>query len=640
MNRYYQGRNTKVRHYFRIATLLEGRRPLISAKQYLAVLMSLSLGITGITLAQDIAPAQTTERKQGSEYGFIIFQDRCTTCHGKPEIEKAPSPATLREMTPERISQAISEGGAMQIHAQDLTAEQIRLVAESISGRLMGTETKGDAANMPNQCASNPPLPEPETIQSWNGWGGDLGNNRYRTPAMAGLDLPTIPKLKLKWAFGYAEGMTAFGQPSVISGRVFVGTDTGYVYSLDAESGCVYWSFRPESNVRNAISIGPVTGYGETRYAAYFGDLKANVYAIDAHSGKLLWSRHVDDHYTSRVTSAPALHDGRLYVPLSSWEEASAKDLDFPCCSFRGSIVALNAISGEQMWKTYTIPEEPKPVKKNSAGTQLWAPAGVAVWNTPVVDAKRNVLYFGTGDSYTYPAAPTSDAIMALDLDTGAVRWTYQVHPDDAYLVGCQFDKTENCPELVGKDWDIPAPPILKTLPDGSDVLIVSTKPGDVLSLDPDNKGALNWRVNVAQNDSGYGGMRWGGATDDKNAYFGLMTGGLVAVELETGTLTWYAPLAEEETRASHDSAVMVIEGAAFIGGMDGVLHAVSTSDGKSLWKYDTAREFTTVNEVPAKGGSISGIGPVVAGGMVFVGSGYMIISGQPGNVLLAFAPE
>jgi len=610
----------------------------ICLKLLLVILFSW-YSVTQLVLAQEIPGPPPGERKLGSEYGFIIFQDRCTTCHGNPAVEKAPTPAVLREMAPERIFTALTSG-AMQVHAQGLSEEQIARVAESISGRLMGTETKGDASKMPNRCKNNPPLTNPAADPSWNGWSGGLANSRYSTKAKSGLAVADIPKLKLKWAFGFDQGISSFGQPAVVSGRVFVGTDTGYVYSLDAASGCVYWSFMPKSNVRNAINIGPISGHGETKYAAWFGDMKSNVYAVDARTGVLLWTQRVEDHYTSRVTSAPALYDGRLYVPISSWEEASAKTLDYPCCSFRGSVVAMDANNGDVIWKTYTIADQPQPVKKNSKGVQLWAPAGAAVWNTPTVDVKRHAIYFGTGDAYTYPAAPTSDAIMALDMDSGKILWTYQVTANDAYLVACQFDKTENCPEVVGVDWDIPAPAILQTMSNGQDVLIVCTKPGDVLSLDPDKQGALNWRVNVAKNKSGYAGMRWGGASDRDNVYFGLTGGGVVAIKLTTGEAKWYALLPEEGKKRSHDAAVTLLDDTAFVGDMNGVVSALKTADGEEIWTFNTAREYTTVNGIPARGGSISGVGPVVSNGMLFVNSGYMIISGKPGNVLLAFSPD
>ena len=603
---------------------------------FLTLLLAVCQATMVVCPAQDVPGPPPGQRKLGSEYGFIIFQQRCTSCHGNPAVEKAPGPAVLREMRPERIYAALTSG-AMQVHAQGLSEEQIARVAESLSGRLMGTEVKGDAASMPNRCSSNPPMTDPAAGPSWNGWGG-LHNTRHRTQAEAGLSVNEIPKLKLKWAFGFDQGISSFGQPAVVSGRVFVGTDTGYVYSLDAASGCVYWSFKPKSNVRNAINIGPITGHGQTRYAAYFGDMKANVYAVDAQNGKLLWTRRVEDHYTARVTSAPALYAGRLYVPISSWEEAAAKTLEYPCCTFRGSVVAMDANSGEVIWKTYTIPQQPQPVKKNSKGIQLWAPAGATVWNTPTVDAKRHAIYFGTGDAYTYPAAPTSDAIMALDMDTGKNLWTYQVTANDAYLVACQFDKTENCPEVVGVDWDIPAPVILQTMSNGQDALIVCTKPGDVLSLNPDKQGALNWRVNVAKNKSGYAGMRWGGASDGDNVYFGLTGGGVVAMKLATGETQWYSLLPGKGEKRSHDAAVTVLGDTAFVADMNGVVSALRTADGKEIWKFNTAREYKTVNGIPGRGGSISGVGPVISNGMLFVNSGYMIISGKPGNVLLAFS--
>lgn len=605
---------------------------------YLILITGIWLATAGITVARNVPGPPPGKRKLGSEYGFIIFQQRCTSCHGNPAVEKAPSPAMLRQMTPERIYAALTSG-AMQIHAQGLSVEQKARVAESLSGRLMGTAAKGNAASMPNRCRSNPPLTDPAAGSSWNGWGG-LHNTRFKTQAEAGLSADQVPKLKLKWAFGFDQGISSFGQPAVASGRVFIGTDTGYVYSLDAASGCVYWSFKPRSNVRNAINIGPVTGHGKTKYAAYFGDMKANVYAVDAHSGKLLWTRRVAHHYTARVTSAPALYNGRLYVPISSWEESAAKTLDYPCCTFRGSVVAMDANSGAVVWKTYTIPQRPKPVKKNSKGIQQWAPAGATVWNTPTVDVKRHAIYFGTGDAYTYPAAPTSDAVMALDMDTGKILWTYQVTPNDSYLVACQFDKTENCPKVVGMDWDIPAPVILQTMVNGQDALLVCTKPGAVLSLNPDKQGALNWRVNVAKNKSGYAGMRWGGASDSENVYYGLIGGGVVAVNLATGKPRWYSLVPGKGVKRSNDAAATLLGNTLFVADMNGVVSGLRATDGRVIWKYNTARKYKTVDGVPGRGGSISGVGPVISGGMLFVNSGYMIISGKSGNVLLAFAPD
>jgi polyvinyl alcohol dehydrogenase (cytochrome) len=607
-----------------------------------------ALGGAALLLTHVIAAHAQAPR--GTEFGFAIFQQRCVGCHGNPAFERAPPPRVLRDLPPERILDALTTG-VMSTVGATLSETERRMVSESVAGRPLGTSVSGRADNMPNRCTANPPLADPAAGPAWNGWGASLRNARFQPAEGAGLDAAAVRRLKLKWAFGYPGGVSAFGQPSVVSGRVFVGTDTGFIYALDAASGCVYWSFQTIAGVRNPMTVGRVGSAASAPLAVFFGDLKANVYALDAQTGAQLWVTHVEDHYTGRVTAAPAVHDGRLYVPVSSWEEFSARSLDYPCCTSVGNVVALDAGAGARIWKTYVIPERPKPAVKNSKGVQQWASAGGAVWNTPTVDPWRRAVYFGTGDATTDPAARTSDAVMALDMDSGKVRWFYQVHENDTYLVGCVGEnRTENCPKVQGPDWDIPSPPILHALPNGSQSLIIGTKPGDILALDPDRGGALLWRMNVLGSVIGNGpvpegrrrsGVQWGGSDDGQNGYYGLTGGGMAAVRLETGERLWYTPLSSTNEQAvNHGSPSAVIPGVVFVGGMDGKLFAVSTADGAELWRYDTARPFDTVNKVAAKGGSIVSSGPVVAGGMVFAGSGYGVVATQPGNVLLAFAPE
>ena len=563
-------------------------------------------------------------------------------CHGNPAAaDRAPDPSTLRQYSPERIYTALTTG-VMKAHAQNLTDEEKRRVAEFMSGRPLGSAESGDAKNMANHCPGNPSIADPAAGPAWNGWAVDVSNGRFQGAKAAGITADQAPRLKLKWAFGYPKGVSASGQPTVVSGRVFVGTDIGYVYSLDAATGCVYWSFKANGLVRNAITIGPVKDHGSAKYAAYFGDAHSNVYAVDAQNGELLWMKQADDHFTARITAAPTLYDGRLYVPVSSSEEWSGSTLDYPCCTFRGSVLAYDANTGRQIWKTYTIAEAPKPSKKNSKGVQLWAPAGASVWNSPTIDAKRHAIYFGTGDSETEPAAKTSDAVMALDMDTGKVLWAFQAQENDAFMGGCSGpNKTDNCPSVQGPDLDIGNSPILRTLPGGRRILLAATKDGNIFALDPDRSGALVWKVNIADNSKGLNGVMWGGAADEQNAYYGLSRGGVVALRLATGERLWFNPLARPNAtgRTGQLAAVSVIPGLVFTGGFDGRLDALSTSDGHVLWEFDTARQFTTVNQVPAKGGTMAAPGPIIVGGRLFAGSGYGVFgTDQPGNVLLAFA--
>lgn len=345
------------------------------------------------------APAQ--KQRLGTEFGISVFEQQCTKCHGNPAVDRAPSPAAIRQMPPERIYEALTTG-VMKTEAANLTDEQKRRLAEYMGGRPLGSAALGDAKQMPNQCPAEASFPDPANSAEWSGWGDNVHNTRFQDAKQAGLTPAQIPNLKLKWAFGFPLGVSAFGQPSVASGHVFVGSDIGYVYSLDMHSGCVHWSYKTKAAVRTAITIGRNKA-APSHYAIYFGDMQANVYALDALSGALLWTKRAEEHFSARITAAPTLYEGRLYVPISTSEGFSASTLDYPCCTFRGSVVALNANTGDQIWKAYSIPE-PKPTRKNSAGTQLYAPSGVAVWNSPTVDAKRHAIYFGTGDSATEPA--------------------------------------------------------------------------------------------------------------------------------------------------------------------------------------------------------------------------------------------
>lgn len=493
------------------------------------------------------------------------------------------------------------------------------------------------------QCPNNPPLGDLSAKPAWNGWGADIQNSRFQPAKDAGLSPDQVSRLKLKWAFGIPDAKSVIGQPMIAGGRVFISGDTRTVYSLDAATGCQYWSFQAEADVRNAPSIGPTPGRSG-RSSLYFGDLKGNVYAVDAANGELLWKISADSHPKTRITASPKLYEGRLYIGVSSLEEVGSADPAYECCTFRGSVMALDAASGKQIWKTYTIAGAAKPTRKNSKGTQLWGPAGAGVWNSPTIDVKRHALYVGTGDSYTDPAPKTSDSVMALDLSTGKILWSVQDLDGDAWIVGCDTTpKPENCPAKLGPDFDFGASPILRNLPNGHSILVAGQKSGLVWAHDPDRKGAVVWKTQTAEKAPSFAGqIVWGGAADDQNAYFGLSSGGVVALSLNDGSRKWFAPL---EPAAGHprgrEAALSVIPGVVFSTGWDGVVHALSTTDGRVLWEYDTAKPFETVNKVTAKGGSMGGPGPTVAGGTLFIGSGFPgIQNGVSGNVLLAFTAE
>jgi polyvinyl alcohol dehydrogenase (cytochrome) len=497
-----------------------------------------------------------------------------------------------------------------------------------------------------NLCPTNPGLGDWQSEPSWNGWGAGATNARFQPAAGAQLTAEQVPKLRLKWAYGFAGSKTMNGQSTVVGGRVFLGVDTGSVYSIDAVSGCSYWSYRAAAPVRSAISIGPGRTPGES--LAYFGDLKGSVYALNAANGELVWKKEVETHPAARITGAPALFRDRLYVPVASGEEILAAMPDYQCCTFRGSVVALDALTGRMVWKTSVIPTAPKPANANARGTQRFAPAGGGIWSSPTLDPQRHALYVGTGNAYTAPAPKTTDAILALDMDSGKVLWSVQDFSGDAWSRSCTATESgrgtrDNCPENAGPDYDFGASPMLKMLPNGKTILVAAQKSGIIWAHDPDQKGAVVWKASVATaKPTEQGQVNFGGSADDRKAYFGLFSGGIVALGLTDGARQWFTDLEPPTGRLrGQDAAVSTIPGVLFSAGWDGVLRALATTDGRILWTFDLARSFQTVNGIPANGGSLGSAGPTVAAGLVFVPSGTAgPAHGHPGNVLLAFGPQ
>ncbi|MDE3194788.1 MAG: PQQ-binding-like beta-propeller repeat protein, partial [Acidobacteriota bacterium] len=441
-------------------------------------------GAAAVLLAFSAALILDAQQRLSESTGVNLFLNNCTACHGATPVEHAPSQAAIKQMPPERIYEAITNG-EMKNMAAKLTDEEKRLLAEYMGGRKLDAADAGDAKHMPNMCPAHPAVKD-LNAPSWNGW-GDLSNTRFLPAKAAGLTAGETSRLKLKWAFGFPGATALYGQ-TVVDGRVFVSSNAGYVYSLDAETGCIHWSFHSAAVVRSGITVGAAKA-GGTRIAAFFGDIHGNAYALDASNGELLWKVAADTQPLARVTGNPRLFQGRLYVPLASLEEDESRSASHVCCTFRGAVVALDAATGRQIWKTYTIAEEPKFIRRNSMGVDYMGPSGAGVWTAPIVDAKRRALYFGTGNSFSEPAT-TSDSIMALNMDTGKMLWWRQARANDIWHGGCvqavpgrtppqlrpgrgnqpPYPK-DNCVEKTGPDWDYAASPSLATMPDGRTVI-------------------------------------------------------------------------------------------------------------------------------------------------------------------------
>jgi polyvinyl alcohol dehydrogenase (cytochrome) len=597
-------------------------------------------------------------RDARAQDGALLYAASCSVCHDGG-IVRAPQRRTLSEMTPERIVAAL-EGGSMRLQGANRTPEERRAIAVFLTGKPLGSMT---APNTAPRCTSEPAAFSATPSSAWNGWSPTPANDRYQ-PRPGALTAADVPKLKVKWAFGFAGDTSAAVQPTIVDGRVFVGSSSGRIYALSLREGCAYWTFDADQQVRTAIVVGREGAAGTP--VVFFADVGATVYSLDATTGRLRWKKKAEDHPLARITGTPKFLNGRLYVPLSSLEELGGAEPKYQCCTFRGSILAMDAATGEQVWRTYTIGETPKPVSVNRVGTQLFGPSGAAVWSSPTIDVERRTIYIGTGDSYSLPAAPTSDAILALDLNSGAIKWVSQLTSGDAWNLACGGNDESNCPKGNGPDFDFGSPPMLVTLPNGDRRLIVGQKSGVVHGLDANN-GKVLWSTRIGKGGV-LGGVEWGSSTDGRRAYVALsdqtmrsagtsgtivigMTsvdpqigGGLFALNLADGTKAWNAapPVCGDRPMCSpaQSAAITAIPGVVFSGSIDGHLRAYAMQDGKVLWDFDTARPFETVNNVRAMGGSIDVGGPAIADGVVLTTSGYPTFGGRPGNVLLAFSVD
>jgi polyvinyl alcohol dehydrogenase (cytochrome) len=551
----------------------------------------------------------------------------------------------------------------MALLAQVLKCVPILLLAGSLHAA--GADEPAAAPALPspapekNLCATRA---EPVAIGSvqWNGWGRDLDNTRYQPePAIRAMD---VPRLALKWAYGYQRG-TEFGQPTMVDGRLFVTSSAGRIYALDAKTGCTYWTYDAPAGSRTAISIGEL---GQSKRApipkklkrtlahldvikapsaAFFGDDTGAVYALDAQKGTLIWKTQIDTHPFARIVGAPTLYNERLYVAVGSDEETNAANPNYGCCTFRGSVVAIDIASGRVLWKSYTVLEAPQPTHRSSAGVQEFGPAGAAIVSSPTIDAKRGVLYVGTGGSATGNEQSLTDAITAFDLGDGKLRWVKQL----------------SVPGRVASS-GFSSAPILRTLSSGNEILLAGQNSGLVYGLDPDHGGDILWQARLgAPAPAGEGatvgpapaagaergGAAWGSAADHRSLFVALSgrlaqpgntSGSLWALDPKTGIARWHTPAptppcAWSEGPCSHaqSQAVTVMPGGVFSGSLDGHLRAYSTIDGKILWDFDTAKSFQTQNSVHAGGGPLDEGGATIVNGIVYINSG---------NALLAFSVD
>lgn len=642
------------------------------------------------------ATAQTPAAAPGKlADGAAVFDARCKTCH-EPAVGRAPSKAELALRPKADVVQALTNG-IMAPMAAGLSREEIDAVSAYVVGapsaqpsaanpakptaeandtagiekRLLAVPTGTVGAGDP-MCASNPPLKA--TASDWSSMGVDPYSTRFqRHPGLTASD---VPRLRVKWSFA----MTGGGQPTVVGDYLFTTNRGGKLYALDAKTGCVHWA--TENVVSRTTPMVIRSSISLSGWATFVGQSNRVVKAFDAQTGKEIWaSPQLEAHPSSVLTGTPIVDGDRLIVPISSIEEASSMSAGYVCCTFRGSVASLDLKTGKLLWKTSMVPEPAKVLGKNSFGKELRGPAGAAVWAAPSVDRKRGLVYVVTGDSYTDVETIGADAIVALDTKSGSIRWRTQVTTGDNFVMGCgPTSKSGNCPSPIGPDYDFGSPPILMTLKTGKQVVLAGQKSGAAYGLDPDT-GKVLWKTAVGSGGA-LGGIEWGMGADDKHLFVpvsdislisaemrkavagqGIPGGdrpakpGLYALDPATGRIVWAHPAPEapchyatDKAKPStciraHSAAPGVMPGVVFAGALDGWFRAYDAATGKIIWEHSTTAEtYDTVNGVKGQpGGGIDGMGPTIAGGMVYTMSGFngaARVGSNGVNVLLAYSVD
>jgi polyvinyl alcohol dehydrogenase (cytochrome) len=572
--------------------------------------------------------------------GKTVFEASCKSCHTNVADSKAPGLAMLGAMTPRAIYMALKTG-KMQTQSKNLSDEQRREVAQWITNRPF-VETK-----LPKEAFM--PFSLPKNVPISSGWGGNLAGTGFTKNT--NITPQNVTSLKVKWTFAFPEGTQIRSKPAVVGDWLIVGSQFGDVYAIHKQTGKIGWHFVGDSPIRGAIFVEK----SGDKLRAYFSDFTTNVYAIDVASGKLIWKKRAGQHPQSANTGSVAVYQNTIIVPLTSNEVTTSKDPNYACCTSSGEVIALNATTGELLWRHRVIPQEAQVSGKKKNGQDFYGPSGAPVWSSPTVDTKRGLVYIGTGENYTYPASATSDAIQALDIKTGKLIWSFQATANDTWNLACPGDP--NCPEKVGPDLDFGMAPLLITTQQGRDMLVVGQKAGVVHALDPIS-GSILWQTRIGKGGK-LGGIHWGMASDGNYVYaanadnkYGIdprdpnrnASPGLYALDANTGKIIWNQPTpaceADKPCIQANSAAPLLIPGLIFAGSLDGHIRGYDAGTGKIIWDFDTVQEFKTGNGIAGRGGSIDGPSPVVSGSMLFVNSGYGMFGEMPGNVLIAFDLE
>jgi len=466
-------------------------------------------------------------------------------------------------------------------------------------------------------------------------------SNTWSQPNEHSINPANVKGLTPKWVFTTGGDVSA--TPTVDGDAVYFPDWAGNLFAVKKDSGKLIWSHKISDydGVDGAISrVSPAVDGNQVIVGDILNGKQvhngANVISVDRESGTLRWMTKVDNHPAAIITGSPVIFHGVVYIGVSSSEEALALDPTYPCCTFRGSIVALDEKNGAILWKTFDMPDN---------GGQPGGYSGGAIWQPPAIDPKRGTLFVGTGNNYTAPADveacqnanPTAncaaaddffDAALALDLKTGQVKWAKRLQGLDTWTAACltPTGPKANCPVPTSPDFDLggSGPNLL------GNIVGFGQKSGIFWALNPDD-GNIIWSTPVGAGGS-LGGIEWGTATDGQRIYvaigdnfhlpYTLISGQKItwgswsALDVATGKILWQIP---DPTAGTIDTgSVSVANGVMYAGSYSGQMYALDTRSGKILWNF-------------ASGGSVID-GPSIVDGTLYWGSGYRNIPPGIGN--------
>ena len=577
--------------------------------------------------------------------GGDLYAKHCAACHDGNMV-RAPQRYVLENVSPSTLLAAMINGPMREV-AAELSLEQKTAVAEYIAERKISGTNTADAGVACEGARNQFDLTQAPVFQNW---GLDSAASHFMPPEIAHITNKNIASLELDWAFAYPDATRARSQPALGAGAIYVGSQSGLVYAFDMETGCTRWQVQASSEVRNGLTLEPWDSAAEPfDPLLFFGDLTGNQYAVEALTGELRWEKRIDDHSAATLTAAAELSDGVLYVPVSSLEEGAAIAAGYPCCSFRGAIVALDARSGDELWRRHFIP----PAQRsgvNAAGTEQYGPSGVPIWAGMAMDADH--LYIATGDDYSGEGSETSDAIVALDKVSGRTVWVRQARFGDVWNGSCENIDPVNCPSDNGPDYDYGAGPVISMDSKGRRIILAGDKGGVVTAMLAETGESL-WKTKVGRGGvvaginfglAAYDGKVFVPISDvpDGRVYDEPARPGVYALNVDNGEYVWRAPAGKDVCNGrpgcnpGYSAAISVTEDYVLAGSNEGWLRAFDINNGQVLWEFDTTDAFTAVDGRTARGGSIGGgQAPLVVGDRLILNSGYAFAGKMPGNALL-----